>query len=78
MNIPEINQKLQENHQQFVEFIQTLPEEFFTVSKNEKWTPGQQLDHIRRSVQPLAQGFSTAEMAYKNDLWKIQQKGQDL
>lgn len=75
MNIPEINYKLQENHQQFVEFIRILPDELFTVSKNEKWTPGQQLDHIRRSIQPLAQGFQLPKWLIKMIFGKSNRKG---
>lgn len=57
MNIPEIQQKLIENHRYFTDYIDTLPDDVFEVSRNGKWSPGQHLDHIRRSVQPLAQGF---------------------
>lgn len=57
MNTPEIQQKLIENHRRFTDFIETLPGDVFGVSRNGKWSPGQHLDHIRRSVQPLAQGF---------------------
>jgi hypothetical protein len=57
MNIPEIQQKLIENHRHFTDYMETVPGDVFGISKNGKWSPGQQLDHIRRSVQPLAQGF---------------------
>jgi hypothetical protein len=57
MNIPEIQQKLLENHRRFTDYIHSLPDDVFEISRNGKWAPGQQLDHIRRSVQPLAQGF---------------------
>ncbi len=57
MNTPEIQQKLIENHRRFTDYIESLPGNVFGVSRNGKWSPGQHLDHIRRSVQPLAQGF---------------------
>jgi hypothetical protein len=57
MNIPEINRNLIENHRLFSDFITSLSNEDFLLSNNQKWTPGQQLDHMRRSVQPLAKGI---------------------
>jgi hypothetical protein len=57
MNIPEIQQKLIENHLRFTDYMESLPDDVFGISRNGKWSPGQHLDHIRRSVQPLAQGF---------------------
>lgn len=57
MNTPEIQQKLIENHRRFTDYIESLPGDVFEFSRNGKWSPGQHLDHIRRSVQPLAQGF---------------------
>ena len=57
MNTPEIQQKLIENHRRFTDYIESLPGDVFGISRNGKWSPAQHLDHIRRSVQPLAQGF---------------------
>ncbi len=65
MNIPEINRKLLENHRLFTDYIQSLSTDVFTLSRNQKWTPGQQLEHIRRSVQPLAQGFKLPKWLIK-------------
>lgn len=47
--------KLIENHQSFIEYIHSLSNEEFEQSKNEKWTPGQQLEHILLSVKPVRQ-----------------------
>ena len=57
MNKPEIIEKLNENHTEFIHYIETLSEEEFIYSKNDKWSAGQQLDHIIRAVKPLTQGF---------------------
>lgn len=65
MNIPEINRSLIENHKLFTDFILSLSNEIFISSQNQKWTPGQQLDHIRRSIQPLAQGFKLPKWIIK-------------
>jgi DinB superfamily len=65
MNIPEIQQKLIENHRLFTTYIQSLPDDVLEVSRNGKWSPGQHLDHIRRSIQPLAQGFRLPKWVIK-------------
>lgn len=54
-----------ENHRHFTAYIQSLPDDVFEISRNGKWTPGQHLDHIRRSVQPLAQGFRLPKWLFK-------------
>lgn len=75
MNIPEINRKLLENHRLFTDYIQSLSTEVFTLSRNQKWTPGQQLEHIRRSVQPLAQGFRLPKWLIKMIFGKSNRPG---
>lgn len=58
MNKQEIIQRLQSNHQAFTEYIQTFDKENFIHSKDaSKWSAGQQLDHIRRSIAPLNLAF---------------------
>ncbi len=44
---------LSTGHRAFVDFIKTLSKEEFEFSKNEKWTPGQQLEHLYLSIRPL-------------------------
>ncbi len=41
-------------HTAFLQTIRALSGADYLLSKNGKWTAGQQLDHIRRSVQPVA------------------------
>ena len=54
MTKPEIIEKLISNHQQFADYIAKLDDEDFNYSlKNEKWSAGQQADHICRSLSPL-------------------------
>lgn len=50
-----VKDKLIENHQSFIEYIHSLSNEEFEQSKNEKWTPGQQMEHILLSVKPVRQ-----------------------
>jgi hypothetical protein len=58
MNKQEIIQKLIKNHTEFVELIIGLNDTDFLFSFNNKWTAGQQLDHIYRSVAPVKMAFT--------------------
>jgi len=53
----EIIQNLLSNHNDFIELILSLSENDFLLVKNDKWTAGQQLQHICLAVSPLAQGL---------------------
>ena len=50
-----LKNKLIENHQLFIEYIHSISNEKFEQSNNDKWTPGQQLEHILLSVKPVRQ-----------------------
>lgn len=52
-----IIKRLTENHQEFIACIDKLPAEEFNKSQNEKWTAGQQLEHIYLSVKPVNLAF---------------------
>ncbi len=54
MTKSEILRQLPQKHREFADYILSLSDQEFLSSANGKWTPGQQLDHIRRSVRPLA------------------------
>lgn len=53
-----IKNKLYENHEAFISYLDGLTNEEFLSSNNNKWTPGQQLEHIYLSVKPVRQVFS--------------------
>ncbi len=53
MNKQQIAEKLIENHQNFADFVSSLSEQDFMLSPEEKWTAGQQLEHILRGVSPV-------------------------
>jgi hypothetical protein len=55
MDRPALIGQFTHNHRQLIDYIDLLPDGDFTVNKNDKWTPGQQLDHIVLCLQPLAQ-----------------------
>jgi hypothetical protein len=58
MNKEEIIQQLRVNHQKFCDVVLSLTDEEFISRSNDKWTAGQQLDHIYRSVNALKQGLA--------------------
>jgi hypothetical protein len=57
MNKHEIQNQLTESHVQFTQFIQNLQKDEFNFSYNFKWTAGQQLEHIIKSVKPVNTAF---------------------
>ncbi|MDH4057982.1 MAG: DinB family protein [Cyclobacteriaceae bacterium] len=63
MNGPELQKRLLEKHEGFIKEIQQLSDNDFLLSVNGKWTAGQQLDHIVRSVGPVKLAFSFPNFA---------------
>jgi hypothetical protein len=53
MKRQELIEQLQNHHQAFIEYINSLTDEEFLVSHHAKWTAGQQLQHICLSVRPV-------------------------
>ena len=49
---------LKENHGLFINYINSLTNEEFLSNYQEKWTPGQQFDHIYLSVKPVVLALS--------------------
>lgn len=47
-----------DNHKAFIAYINSIPDDDFVLSKNEKWSPGQQLDHVLKCVVPLLKALS--------------------
>ncbi|MEQ1606300.1 MAG: DinB family protein [Pyrinomonadaceae bacterium] len=61
-----IIKNLNETYSAFFDFIAEMSEAEFTFSPDgTKWTPGQQLDHLCRSVAPLNKGLKAPEFALK-------------
>jgi hypothetical protein len=42
-----------QNHQRFTNYLQTMPDHTFVFAPPGKWSAGQQLDHLVRSVSPV-------------------------
>ena len=49
-----INAALARNHEAFITRVLAVPMSERDVSRNGKWTPAQQIDHILRAVRPVA------------------------
>lgn len=64
----EIINLLEANHQHFVERINQLSEVDFMYAPSGKWTAGQQLEHIYKSVSPLILAFTVPKFVLK---WKF-------
>ena len=54
MTKKELIDELKKNHQKFLDYIDALSKEEFESSKHQKWTAGQELDHIVKSTFPIA------------------------
>jgi hypothetical protein len=65
MNISELRQKLNESHAQFISTIRNVSDADFTKSVDQKWTAGQQLEHIIKSVAPVNQAFGLPGFALR-------------
>ena len=64
MSKNEIIEKLNQHYTEFIRYIDSLPEKDFNYNREDKWTAGQQLDHIILAVNPLTQGFILPAFAF--------------
>lgn len=55
MTKEELSANLRNDHQRFIAYIDALDQREFEFGREQKWTPGQELDHIIRSVLPISQ-----------------------
>lgn len=62
----EIQSLLNKSFDNFVDFVNTLPDIRFTASPYGKWSAGQQLDHLIKSARPVssALGFPKVTLLY--------------
>lgn len=54
MDKQQITERLRSGHSEFADFVATLTKEQFEFRNADKWTAGEQLEHIIRSAAPLA------------------------
>lgn len=65
MTCIEIQLRLRDNHFRFIKQITDLSDSDFIRSDNGKWTPGQQLEHIVKSVRPVNLAFILPQFLLK-------------
>ena len=65
MNNKEIGKQLYQNHVVFIKYIDSLNEKDFEKSHNNKWSAGQQMDHIYLAVKPLVQALQLPHFILK-------------
>src|SRR5258706_3892712 len=61
----EIAEQLQTNHSSFTSMILSLNKEDFLFTINDKWTPGQQAEHVLRSIKPVKLAFGLPRIFLK-------------
>jgi len=71
MNKNEIISSLYEKHQSLVNYVLVLNEEEFIQAKKNKWSAGQQVEHIFMSIRPLNQAFMLPGFALKLIFGKV-------
>ena len=62
MERQKIIELLKENHRLFINYINNLTNEEFLITNQEKWTAGQQLDHIYLAVKPVVLALSLPKL----------------
>ena len=77
MNNSEIKDRLKENHKKFTDLIVSLNDNEFLFSANGKWTAGQQLDHIYRSVSAVTFALTLPKIIIKLYVGKANRPSKD-
>lgn len=77
MTKQEINSRLIENHERFATLISGFSDEDFMFAPESKWTSGQQLEHIYRSVLPLKLALSLPKWLLKAYFGKANRPSRD-
>jgi hypothetical protein len=62
MDKKEIITSLNKSHKEFIDFVFNLNAKEFMFAPENKWTAGQQLDHIFRSVSPVTLAFALPKL----------------
>lgn len=57
--------ELSNQHESFLDTISTLDKTVYEFSWSDKWTPGQQFVHIRKSISPVALAFALPRFILK-------------
>ena len=63
MNKTEIIQALDDKYDALIQWLEKQPRDQFEVAVEGKWSPGQHVDHLIKSSQPLNQALRLPKMA---------------
>jgi DinB superfamily len=73
----QITEKLNANHNKLVEMVSSLSEADFLAAPSGKWTAGQQLEHIYKSVKPLTMAIGLPKIALRVLIGKANRPSRD-
>jgi len=66
MNLLEITNQITENHNTFIRYMNSLSSEDYNFSlKDEKWTAGQEIDHVNKSITALIKALKMPKLALR-------------
>lgn len=75
MTSQQLTNLLHENHTGFIDYMNSLSEKEFMYAPHDKWSAGQQLEHILLSVKPLVQIFMLPNFVIKMWFGKSNRQG---
>ncbi|NLR56705.1 DinB family protein [Chitinophaga polysaccharea] len=65
LNQHEIRSLIDKSFDNFVDFVNTLPDIRFTASPYGKWSAGQQLDHLTKSIRPVSSALAFPKLTLR-------------
>ena len=77
MNKEIIKKNLQNNHNDFIDLMLSMNESDFSLSVNNKWSAGQQFEHIYLSVSPLTKALKLPVILLKLIFGKANRPSKD-
>ncbi|WP_375563045.1 DinB family protein [Bernardetia sp. OM2101] len=75
MNKEELIDQICQHHYSFIDYINSLNDEEFEQSVFEKWTAGQQTEHILISIKPITKAFLLPNLLLKMVIGKSNREG---
>lgn len=78
MNVQLITKTLVEDHLNFVNYISNLTQEDYDFSYQNKWSSGQHLDHIIKSVAVLAKALAMPKAVLKYKFGKANRASRNI
>lgn len=75
INKQTIIELLKENHHSFINYVDELPVEEYEYQYQQKWTAGQQMEHMILCVKALAQAYNMDTIALEKTFGKTDRTG---